>query len=35
VVDISVLPLVPGTHLMATAYAVGERAADLIIEEWK
>jgi choline dehydrogenase-like flavoprotein len=35
VVDISVLPLVPGTHLMATAYAVGERAADLIIQEWK
>ncbi|KAH6632189.1 hypothetical protein F5144DRAFT_512349, partial [Chaetomium tenue] len=34
VVDISVLPLVPGTHLMATAYAVGERAADLIIREW-
>ena len=35
VVDISVLPLVPGTHLMATAYALGERAADLIIEAWK
>ncbi|EAQ87707.1 hypothetical protein CHGG_04326 [Chaetomium globosum CBS 148.51] len=35
VVDISVLPLVPGSHLMATAYAVGERAAELIIREWK
>ncbi|KAK3294447.1 uncharacterized protein B0H64DRAFT_463347 [Chaetomium fimeti] len=34
VVDMSVMPLVPGSHLMATAYAVGERAADLIIAEW-
>ncbi|KAK4238678.1 GMC oxidoreductase [Achaetomium macrosporum] len=35
VVDISVLPLVPGAHLSATAYAVGEKAADIIIREWK
>ncbi|KAK3897946.1 GMC oxidoreductase [Staphylotrichum tortipilum] len=35
VADMSVMPLVPGTHLSATAYAVGEKAADIIIQEWK
>ncbi|KAK4149017.1 hypothetical protein C8A00DRAFT_38399 [Chaetomidium leptoderma] len=35
VVDMSVMPLVPGSHLSATAYAVGEKAADIIIEEWR
>ncbi|KAL2173990.1 GMC oxidoreductase-like protein [Thermothelomyces heterothallicus CBS 202.75] len=34
VVDMSVMPLLPGAHLSATAYAVGEKAADIIIQEW-
>lgn len=32
VVDASILPLVPGTHLQMTMYAVAEKAADLIRE---
>ncbi|KAK4245700.1 GMC oxidoreductase [Corynascus novoguineensis] len=35
VVDMSIIPLLPGAHLSATAYAVGEKAADIIIQEWK
>ncbi|GAB1309877.1 Glucose-methanol-choline oxidoreductase N-terminal domain-containing protein [Madurella fahalii] len=34
VVDMSIMPLVPAAHLSATAYAVGEKAADIIIQEW-
>jgi choline dehydrogenase-like flavoprotein len=34
VVDMSVLPLLPSAHLSATAYAVGEKAADIIIKRW-
>jgi choline dehydrogenase-like flavoprotein len=30
IADTSIIPLVPGTHTMATAYAIGEKAADLI-----
>ncbi|KAK3294451.1 uncharacterized protein B0H64DRAFT_443530 [Chaetomium fimeti] len=33
--SISVLPLVLGSHLMATAYAVAERATDLNVREWR
>ncbi|KAL2158839.1 hypothetical protein VTH06DRAFT_4031 [Thermothelomyces fergusii] len=35
VADMSVMPLLPGAHLSATAYAVGEKAADIIIQEWR
>ncbi|KAK5659751.1 hypothetical protein OQA88_962 [Cercophora sp. LCS_1] len=35
VVDMSVLPFLPGAHLSATAYAVGEKAAEIIIKDWK
>ncbi|KAK3389652.1 GMC oxidoreductase-like protein [Podospora didyma] len=34
VVDMSILPLLPSSHLSATAYAVGEKAADIIIRAW-
>ncbi|KAK4248211.1 hypothetical protein C7999DRAFT_13862 [Corynascus novoguineensis] len=34
VVDMSVLPMLPAAHLSATAYAVGEKAADIIIQHW-
>lgn len=30
VVDVSILPMMIGTHLMGTAYAIGERGADFI-----
>ncbi|GAB7360534.1 hypothetical protein MBLNU230_g8482t1 [Neophaeotheca triangularis] len=32
IVDASVMPLIPATHLQATVYAVAEKAADLIKE---
>lgn len=35
VVDMSVLPFLPSAHLSALAYAVGEKAADIIIKEWR
>ncbi|KAM7198415.1 hypothetical protein V8F20_006176 [Naviculisporaceae sp. PSN 640] len=35
VVDMSVTPLILGAHLSATAYALGEKAADVIIQAWK
>ena len=35
VVDASIFPMVPGTHTSATVYAVGEKGADIIVEEWK
>ncbi|KAM7212418.1 GMC oxidoreductase [Rhypophila decipiens] len=35
VADISIMPLIVGSHTSATAYAIGEKAADLIIREWK
>ncbi|KAK3348931.1 GMC oxidoreductase-like protein [Lasiosphaeria hispida] len=34
VVDMSVLPFLPSSHLSSVAYAVGEKAADLIIQDW-
>ncbi|KAF2175443.1 GMC oxidoreductase [Zopfia rhizophila CBS 207.26] len=34
VVDMSIMPLLPSSHLSATAYAVGEKAADMIIKQW-
>jgi choline dehydrogenase-like flavoprotein len=34
VVDASVFPMIPAAHLSASVYAVAERAADLIKEEW-
>ncbi|KAG6888313.1 hypothetical protein C0995_009250 [Termitomyces sp. Mi166 len=35
VVDLSVLPFVPSAHTQAPAYAVGERASDLIKHDYK
>ena len=35
VADTSIMPLIPGTHTSATAYAIGEKAADIIIRRWK
>lgn len=34
VVDASVMPLIPRGNPMATVYAVAERAADLVKEDW-
>lgn len=34
VADLSVVPLELGTHTQSTAYAIGEKAADLIIADW-
>jgi choline dehydrogenase-like flavoprotein len=30
IVDASIMPLIPGTHLQATVYAIAEKAADII-----
>ncbi|PWW76307.1 GMC oxidoreductase [Tuber magnatum] len=30
VVDASIMPLIPGSHLVSTVYAIGEKAADII-----
>ncbi|KAF8473606.1 hypothetical protein BDZ91DRAFT_651441 [Kalaharituber pfeilii] len=30
IVDASIMPIIPGTHLQSTVYAVGEKAADII-----
>jgi choline dehydrogenase-like flavoprotein len=35
VVDVSVMPFLVGSHLSATAYAVGEKAAEVIVAEWR
>ncbi|KAF1833386.1 GMC oxidoreductase-like protein [Decorospora gaudefroyi] len=35
VVDISVLPFLTSSHTSSVAYAVGEKAADIIIEGWR
>ncbi|KAL1840408.1 hypothetical protein VTJ49DRAFT_482 [Mycothermus thermophilus] len=35
VVDASIMPLVPAAHTSATVYAIGEKAAEIIIAEWK
>ncbi|RYP63278.1 hypothetical protein DL771_009349 [Monosporascus sp. 5C6A] len=34
VADASMMPLLPGTHTSATCYAIGEKAADIIIQAW-
>lgn len=34
IADMSVLPVLPSSHLSALAYALGEKAADIIIEAW-
>ncbi|RYP27880.1 hypothetical protein DL767_007468 [Monosporascus sp. MG133] len=34
VADASMIPLLPGTHTSATCYAIGEKAADIIIQAW-
>lgn len=34
VADASVMAKIPGAHTMAASYAIGEKAADLIKEDW-
>lgn len=34
IVDASVFPMIPATHISGTVYAVAERAADLVKETW-
>ncbi|RYP73110.1 hypothetical protein DL770_007834 [Monosporascus sp. CRB-9-2] len=34
VADASMMSLLPGTHTSATCYAIGEKAADIIIQAW-
>jgi choline dehydrogenase-like flavoprotein len=31
-VDASILPLIPSQHIQSTMYAVGEKAADIILK---
>jgi len=35
VVDASIFPIIPSSHLMSTVYAVAEKASDIVINEWK
>lgn len=35
VADCSIIPTIPSAHTTTTAYAIGERAADIIINKWK
>lgn len=35
VVDASIMPLQIGGHLQATVYAIGEKGASMILEDWK
>ncbi|KAK4441945.1 GMC oxidoreductase [Podospora aff. communis PSN243] len=35
VVDMSVMPIIPSAHLTSTAYAVAEKAADMMIRQWR
>jgi choline dehydrogenase-like flavoprotein len=32
IVDASILPLIPSQHIQSTMYAVGEKAADIIMK---
>ncbi|KAI9146820.1 GMC oxidoreductase [Paramyrothecium foliicola] len=34
IADCSIIPTVPAAHTTTTAYAIGERAAEIIIREW-
>ncbi|KAK1759071.1 GMC oxidoreductase [Echria macrotheca] len=35
VADMSVLPYLPSSHLSSVAYAVGEKAADILVKTWR
>lgn len=35
IVDASVMPIIPATHLSATVYAIAEKAADMIRNTWQ
>lgn len=35
VADVSIMPLLHGGHTQMPAYGIGEKAADLIKEEWR
>ena len=35
IADLSITPIIPDQHTSATAYMIAEKAAELIIEDWK
>ncbi|CAG8952559.1 hypothetical protein HYFRA_00009665 [Hymenoscyphus fraxineus] len=34
VVDASIMPIIPSTHLQTAVYGIAERAAELVVKEW-
>jgi choline dehydrogenase len=35
IVDASIMPIIPSAHIMSTVYAIAEKGADMILNEWR